>query len=52
MRTPLMEDFLLQYFLSYEFLSSDRQTDGRTDGQKALHMSPPSNMHRWAQKVG
>ncbi len=29
---------------------TDRQTDRRTDGQKAMHMSPPCNMHRWAQK--
>ncbi len=26
------------------------QTDRQTDRQKATHMSPPCNMHRWAQK--
>ncbi len=26
-------------------------TDRRTDGQKAMHMSQPCNMHRWAQKI-
>ncbi len=29
---------------------TDRRTDRRTDRQKAMHMSPPCNMHRWAQK--
>ncbi len=29
---------------------TDGQTDRRTDGQKAMHKSPPCNMHRWAQK--
>ena len=29
---------------------TDRQTDRWTDGQKAMHMNPPCNMHRWAQK--
>ncbi len=33
-----------------ELLSSDRQTNGQTDGQKVMHMSPTCNMHRWAQK--
>ncbi len=47
----------LQYLLRYELFSpifgqvrTDRQTDGQTDRQKAMHMSPPCNMHRWAQK--
>ncbi len=29
---------------------TDGRTDRRTDRQKAMHMSPPCNMHRWAQK--
>ncbi len=39
----------------YEFYSSlnffYRQTDRQTDGQKVTPMSPPYNMHRWAQKA-
>ncbi len=35
----------------FYFPATDRQTDGRTDGQKAMHMSPPCSMHRWAQKL-
>ena len=27
-----------------------RQTDRRTDRQKAMHRSPACNLHRWAQK--
>ncbi len=27
-----------------------RQTDRQTDRRKATHMSPPCNLHRWAQK--
>ncbi len=27
------------------------QTDRQTDRQKTAHMSPPCNVHRWAQKV-
>ena len=30
--------------------ATDRQTDGRTDGHKVMHMSPPCKLHRWAQK--
>ncbi len=26
-------------------------TVGQTDGQKAMHMNPLCNMHRWAQKL-
>ncbi len=29
---------------------TDRRTDGQTDRQKVMHMSPPCNLHRWAQK--
>ena len=41
----------LQYFVRYELFSpilvKSRQTiDYR---QKAMHKSPPSNLHRWAQ---
>ncbi len=28
---------------------SQVQTDRQTDRQKAMHMSPLRNMHRWAQ---
>ncbi len=34
--------------LQSEFLL---QTDRQTDGQKVTPMSPPCNMHRWAQKT-
>ncbi len=29
-----------------------RTTDRQTDRQKVTHMSPPCNLHRWAQKGG
>ncbi len=44
----------LTYFLRYELFSpifGQVRTDGRTDRQKAMHMSPPCNLHRWAQKL-
>ncbi len=37
---------IVQYFGS----SPDRQTDRRTYGQKATHMSPLCKVHKWAQK--
>ncbi len=30
---------------------TDGQTARLTDRQKAMHMSPPCNMHRWAQQM-
>ncbi len=33
------------------FLVQSRRTDGRTDRQKVMHMSPLCNLHRWAQKT-
>ncbi len=47
----------LQYLLRYELFShicgqvrTDGRTDGQTDRQKAMHMSLPCNLHRWAKK--
>ncbi len=39
-----------QCFTRYELLSSLIFVTDRTDRQKTMHMSPPCNLHRWAQK--
>ncbi len=39
----------MNYFSLFSVKS--RQTDRWTDRRKVMHMSPPCNVHRWAQKM-
>ncbi len=46
----IVAKFQIHSYYTFRDMNYYPVTDGQTDGQKAMHMSPPCNMHRWAKK--